>query len=300
MPAAGHVVHMPAHVYLRVGRYEDAARANIAAVEADNRYFAGVEVTPGMYPMFYAPHNLHFLWATYLLSGQRAKALGTARALTARVPLADARTTSALEGFLPTPVLTLARFGDWNQVLAEPAPPAELRYATGMWHFARGLAHTAKGDLAAARVELDSVRSLAARVPADMIIILNPAAALLELAGEVLAGEAAFRQRQSDRAIQHLRTAVRLEDALTYDEPPPWYHSARNVLGELLLDAGRPTDAEAAFREDLQFARENGWSLSGLERALRAQGKTGEAAGVARRLEAAWIHADVPARVEKD
>jgi tetratricopeptide (TPR) repeat protein len=295
MPGAGHVVHMPAHVYLRVGRYEDAARANIAAVEADAHYFAEHEVTQGIYPLFYAPHNLHFLWATYLLSGQRAKALHAARALMQRVTPPDARDNAALQGFLPAAILTLARFRDWDGVLAEPAPSPDLRYVKGMWHYARGLAHSARSDARAAQAELDSVRAIAAQVNADMIIILNPAPALLRLAAEDLAGEIALGQKRFDDAIGHLRIAVRLEDALTYDEPPPWYHSARNRLGEALLAARRPAEAEAAFREDLWFVRENGWSLSGLERALRAQRKDAEAADIARRFADAWQYADAPA-----
>ncbi len=292
MPGAGHVVHMPSHVYLRVGRYEDAARANIAAVETDGRYFAARTVPDGMYPMFYAPHNLHFLWATYLLSGQRHKALGAARALTQRVKPADARTVPSLEGFLVAEVLTHVRFGDWDAVLAMPAPPAELRFARGMWHYARGVASSARGDLTGARTALDSVRAIAGRLPADMIIILNPAPALLQLAAEVLDGRIAARQQRYDVAVARFRSAAALEDALTYDEPPAWYHSARHLLGEVLLDAGRPAEAEVAFREDLRYVRETGWSLSGLQRALQLQGRTADASAVASRLQQAWQYAD--------
>lgn len=293
MPGAGHVVHMPAHVYLRVGRYEDAARANVAAVEADNRYLAK-DVRPGFYPLFYAPHNLHFLWATYLLSGQHAKAVNASRALTDRVAIADARANASLEAFLAAAVLTHARFGDWNAVLAEPAPPDDLPYVRGTWHYARGLAFAARGDVRAAAAELGRVRTIAADVKDDVIIILNPAPALLTLAAEVLAGHIASRERRSDDAIAHFRKAVGLEDALTYDEPPPWYHPVRNMLGEALLQTGRSAEAEAAFREDLRYVRETGWSLSGLERALRAQRKTREADDVARRFKQAWRYADSP------
>jgi len=295
MPGAGHVVHMPAHVYLRVGRYEDAARANIAAVEADNRYFAERDVNPGFYPLFYAPHNLHFLWSTYLLSGQRDKALSASRALAERVALQDARANAALEGFLPAVILTRARFGQWDGVLAAPAPPDDLRYVKGMWHYARGLAFSARTDLRSARAELDHVNTIAAGVKDDLIIILNSAPALLKLAAEVLAGDIAAKATRLDDAVAHFRTAVRLEDALMYDEPPPWYHSTRTMLGEALLEAGRAAEAEAAFREDLRFVKETGWSLSGLERALRAQGKTRKAAEVARRFKDAWKYADAPA-----
>ena len=295
MPGAGHVVHMPAHVYLRVGQYEQAARANIAAVEADKRYFAAHSAAPGIYPIFYAPHNLHFLWSTYMLSGQREKALNAARALAGRVALSDARANASLEGFLTPAVLTLVRFGQWDAVLAEPAPPVELRFATGMWHYARGVAFAARKDGASAEAELAKVRAVAGEVKDDLIIILNPAPALLKLAAEALAGQIAARQGRFDDAVAHFRTAATMEDALTYDEPPPWYHSARNMLGETLLAAGRPAEAASAFREDLRYLRETGWSLSGLERALRAGGEAQEAADVARRVKAAWKYADVPA-----
>ena len=294
MPGAGHIVHMPAHVYLRVGRYEDAARANIAAVAADNHYFAQHEVT-GVYPMFYAPHNLHFLWAAYLLSGQRAKALQAARTLTERVAVKDAREIAALQAFLPAAVLTLTRFRDWDAVLAEPAPPADLRYAKAMWHYARGVALAERADMRGARVELDSVRTIGAQVKDDMIIILNPAPALLRLAAEVLAGQMAMTERRYDVAIAHFDAGVRMEDALSFDEPPAWYHSVRNLLGEALLAAGRAVEAEQAFRQDLRYVRENGWSLSGLQRALRAQGNNTAAAVAEARLRQAWKHADTPA-----
>ena len=292
MPGAGHVVHMPAHIYLRVGRYEDAARANIAAVEADNRYFAA-RTAPGIYPMFYAPHNLHFLWATYLLSGQREKAVGAARALQERVDMNDVKATPSLEAFLTPAFLTLARFGDWDGVLATPAPPADLHYATGMWQYARGLAYAARKDFRAAEGELVKVRAKSSSVKDDVVIILNPAPALLKLAAEVLAADIAARQQRFDEAIAHLKTAIPMEDALSYDEPPPWYHSVRNRLGTTLLEAGRPADAAAAFRDDLRYVRETGWSLSGLERALRAAGKTADAADAARRFKEAWKYADV-------
>lgn len=295
MPGAGHVVHMPAHVYLRVGRYADAARANIAAMAADRDYLREHTAPGGMYPMFYAPHNAHFLWSAYLLSGQKARALEAARELDRTVSLADARAVPSLEAFLTASQLAHARFGAWDAVLAAPAPEPALRYQRGMWHFARGLAHAARRDTAAAGAELDTVRAIAAGTKPDVIIILNPAPAVLELAAEVLAGRLASARGAHDAAVAHLRDAVRREDALTYDEPPPWYHSTRHVLGTTLLEAGRAAEAEAAFRDDLRLYRENGWSLAGLERALRAQGRTEEAQAVRVRLDAAWKEADVAA-----
>jgi tetratricopeptide (TPR) repeat protein len=205
----------------------------------------------------------------------------------------DARANVALQGFLPAVVLTHARFADWDAVLASPAPPADLAYVRAMWHYARGLALAARHDAGAARAELARVRTIAGEVQADVVIILNTAPALLTLAAEVLAGAVAVAEGRVDAAIVHLRQAAALEDALTYDEPPPWYHPVRHVLGHVLLAAGQPAQAEAAFRDDLRQLRETGWSLRGLERALRAQRKVREAEDAARRRQEAWKYADV-------
>jgi tetratricopeptide (TPR) repeat protein len=295
MPGAGHIVHMPAHVYLRVGRYADAARANIAAVAADHRHVEANAQPGDFYPTFYPAHNEHFLWMTYLLSGQRAKALASAGRLTRSVSPADARANASLEAFLSAAVLTHVRFGDWDRVLSEPAPPSELGYLRGMRHYARGLAYAATGNSGAAGRELDTLRALAASVPPSVIIILNPAPGVLELAASVLAGDIALRDGRTESALNHFREAVRRETALTYDEPPPWYHSTRHRLGSALLSVGEAAGAEAAFRDDLRVFPENGWSLAGLEQALRAQRKNADAAKVGARLASAWRDADVPA-----
>jgi tetratricopeptide (TPR) repeat protein len=295
MPGAGHVVHMPAHVYFRIGRYADAARANVEAVTADRTYLAKSSLPSGIYTQFYAPHNTHFLWATHLLAGQRALALDAARVLERSVSLPDARANASLEAFLTTVVLTHARFGDWETILTIAAPPNDLRYAKGIWHYARGIAYASNRDAAAAAIELDSVHAIAASVPATTIIILNPAPAVLALAGDVLAGAVALRSGSREAALQHFASAVRREDALTYDEPPPWYHSTRHMLGTVHLMLGNGRAAESTFRDDLKAYRENGWSLAGLERALRSQGKAAEANAIAARFAVAWDSADVPA-----
>lgn len=294
MPGAGHLVHMPAHVYLRVGKYENAARANIAAVEADRGYFTKHDVEPGIYPLFYHPHNIHFLWAAYMMSGQYEKALGAAQALRERVSIEMAREEVSLQAFLTPVVLTHARFGKWDAVLAEPGPDGALRYTKGMWHHARGIAQAMRGDFVAAAVELDSVRAIASAVPEDMTIILNPARTVLRVAELVLEGRIAAGTGGTDRAVALLSEAAALEDGLTYDEPPPWYQPVREVLGEVLLYAGRPAEAEAAYRDNLAWVRESGWSLAGLEHALRAQGRAEDAKAVSERLAEAWKDADVP------
>ena len=293
MPGAGHIVHMPAHVYLRVGQYERAARANIAAVEADRGYFDRHEVEPGIYPLLYHPHNIHFLWAAYMMSGQQEKSLGAARAVAERVSIAMAREEASLQAFLTPPFLTHARFGNWEAVLAEPRPGDGLDYVLGMWHHARGAAFAAIGDVSNAAAELDSLRAVLTGIPEDMIIISNSARSVLRVAELVLEGRIEAAAGDIPRATSLLREAARLEDELTYDEPPPWYQPVRQLLGDVLLAADRFGEAEAAYRDDLRWVRENGWSLAGLERALRAQGKTAEADAVAERAQEAWKHADV-------
>ena len=205
------------------------------------------------------------------------------------------RANASLEAFLTSIVLTHARFGDWDTILRVAAPPNDLRYAKGIWHYARGIAYAFNRDVAAATVELDSVRAISASVPATTIIILNPAPAVLALASDVLAGAVALRSGGREAALHHFASAVRREDALTYDEPPPWYHSTRHMLGTVHLMLGVGAAAESAFRDDLKTYRENGWSLAGLERALRSQGKNEQANAIAARLAVAWRSADVPA-----
>lgn len=292
MPGAGHIVHMPAHVYLRVGLYEDAARANIAAVEADHGYFKKRDMPEGIYPMFYHPHNLHFLWAAYLTSGQYTKALGAARALRARVDIEAAREVPSLQAFLTPEILTHARFAAWDSVLAIADYAGGLPFASAMRHYARGQAFYALGNAAAAAQELAALRAITRELPADMVIILNAAQAITGIAERVLEAAAAVNTMDYDRAIALLQEAAAMEDELTYDEPPPWHQPVRQMLGNVQLRAGRYADAVVTFRADLRWVPRNGWSLNGLATALRALGRTAEASAVEREFEAAWQHAD--------
>lgn len=219
--------------------------------------------------------------------------MGAARAVAERVSIDMARETASLQALLTPSFLTLARFGDWDRVLAEPRPADGLSYALGMWHHARGMAHAALGNLAGATAELDSVRRVAAGIPEDMVIINNSARTVLRIADLVLDARIEAGAGNIARATSLLGEAAALEDELTYDEPPPWYQSVRQLLGDVLLAAERFGEAEAAYREDLRWMRESGWSLAGLERSLRAQGKTAEADAIAKRLKEAWKYADV-------
>jgi tetratricopeptide (TPR) repeat protein len=287
MPAAGHIVHMPGHIYIRVGRYNDAIQANVHAVHADEAYIA--ERRPeGVYPAGYYPHNFHFLAFAATLAGRSADAVEAARATARHTPIEAARQSPESQLQLAYPHLTLAKFGRWDDVLGEALPPADLRVASGIAHYARGLAFAAEGQWTEAQAALDSVTRAAADVAQ------GPSDAVLDIATHALRGEIAARCGQLDAAVGHYGTAMRLEDGLGYMEPPYWHTPIRHQLGALLLQAGRAREAEALYREDLRRFPENGWSLAGLRQSLAAQRKSVEAESVGRRFATAWRQADVP------
>ncbi len=291
MPGAGHIVHMPAHVYMRVGRYDLAVEHNRHAA-AEDATFIERRHPGGAYPMIYTPHNYHFLWSALTMMGREKEAIEAARQVEAHVPLEMVRQIPPLEYFTPTLLYALARFGRWDEVLAAPRPEAGLRYTTGIWLYVRGLAFFAKGKASDARAELDSLDAIVAATPADAMANLNSVKSLLTIAQRHLAADLAARAGHTEAAVRLLREAAVMEDELTYDEPPPWYLPMRQVLGNTLLAAGRAKEAEAAFREDLKRNRDNGWSLHGLAAALAKQGKAKDAAAVADRFHAAWAEAD--------
>lgn len=286
-PGAGHLVHMPAHVYIRTGRYDEAAAANVRAIEVDRAYLERAK-PDGMYPMIYYPHNIHFLWVSAAMAGREKEAIEAARDLLRAAPMSTAIGMPMMEMFTPAVYFALVRFGRWEEVLAEPAPPAELPFTTGMWHYARGMAFANKGNAPAAREELAALHEIAGATPNDLQINLNSARLLLGIAGNVLAGEVAARRGRGREAIAAFRKAVELQDQLNYDEPPAWYFPVREALGAAQLAAGRPRDAEATFRRDLELNPENPRSLYGLSKALEKQGKKTDAAVTARRFAAAW------------
>jgi tetratricopeptide (TPR) repeat protein len=292
MPGAGHMVHMPSHIYMRVGRYADASAANIAAALADEDYITQCRAQ-GLYPMGYYPHNVHFLWAASTMEGRSGLAIESARKVASKVEDAAMKEMPMLAGFRVVPYYALTRFGRWDEMLQEPAPPDNL-YLKGTWHYARGLAFAAGGRLEDAEVELAEVRRIAAN-PALNFNLFSPntADSILAIAPEVLAGDLAARRKDFDRAVAHLERAVRLEESLVYTEPAEWHYPARQILADVLLQAGRPREAETVYWADLARNPENGWSLFGLAQALRAQKKDEEAAAVEKRFEKAWAKADV-------
>ena len=292
MPGAGHLVHMPTHIYIRLGKWDVAADRNVHAVHADEQYINERRPT-GVYPMAYYPHNYHMMWYALNMLGRSEDALKAAQGVVKNVPADVVRQAPPLEYFSPTVLFTLARFSKWDDILREAAPPKDLRYTTGVWHYTRGLAYTAQDKLDSAAVERDKLQAIAKASPADAYANLNSVPSLLAIAENHLQGEMAAKRGRTDAAVRHLEKAIAGEDELTYDEPPPWYLPIRQRLGGVLLEAGRPGEAEKAFREDLVRRPENGWSLHGLAQSLRAQTRVKEATAVEERFRNAWKGADV-------
>jgi tetratricopeptide (TPR) repeat protein len=292
MPAAGHMVHMPAHIYQRVGRYADAAKSNELAIAADEDYITQCRAQ-GLYPMGYYPHNIHFLWFAASFDGRSKLALESSRKAASKIPDEALKQIPLLAIFRVVPYYALTRFGKWDEMLREPAPPAFSPYATGIWQYGRGIAFVAKGQLPEAEQELEKIKATLKDPILDQPLFSpNTGRAVLSIAPEVLAGEIAAAKKDYNSAIAHMERAVRLEDALVYTEPAEWHYPPRQALGAILLEAGRPAEAETVYWADLKRFRNNGWSLVGLSQALRAQNKTADAALVEARLKKAWERAD--------
>ncbi|HSF67456.1 MAG TPA: hypothetical protein VLA67_08495 [Nitrospiraceae bacterium] len=291
MPGAGHLVHMPAHLYIRLGKYHEAAERNEHAAQVDEAYFV-IRTPSGDYADGYYSHNLHFLWASLMMEGRSAEATRVARELTNTITEEEARTDKWKEFYLPTPLYSMIRFGRWDEVLREPPPPKGLRLMDGIWRLGRGLAMVSTGRLPGAEGEHYALANLTKQIKRDRSQEEKIARTLLKTAERMLAGEIAAHRQRYDDSIRLLKEAVKLEDSLPYMEPPYWPLPVRQYLGAVLLMADRPADAETEYRADLSRNPENGWALIGLTQSLRAQQKDDEAAEVEDRFKKAWAHAD--------
>ncbi|MGH9906267.1 MAG: tetratricopeptide repeat protein [Pyrinomonadaceae bacterium] len=293
MPAAGHMVHMPAHIYQRVGRYADAARSTELAIVADEDYISQCQAQ-GLYPMGYYPHNIHFLWFATTYDGRSKLAIESARKSASKVTDDVLKQVPLLAIFRIVPYYALTRFGKWDEMLREPEPPAFSPYSRGIWHYSRGVALVHKDQLDAADQELAKLKEVLKDKLLDQPLFSpNTGRSVLSVAPEVLAGMIAAARKNYDGAILHLEKAVRLEDALVYTEPSEWHFPPRHALGAVLLEANRPAEAETVYWADLRRNRNNGWALFGLSQALRAQGKDAEASLVDARFRKSWERADV-------
>lgn len=292
VPAAGHLVHMPSHAYIRVGRYDDAAEANRVAIAADLAIVARTG-REGFYELYRA-HNYHFLVYACMFLGRAEEAIANARATVRELPPEVVKAMPLfLDGFMAVPTHALVRFGRWEEVLREPEPAEWLPVTRAFWHYGRGVAAAALDRLDDAKAEQVAFAAALAAVPEAAMMGNNPARTVLGVGEAMLAGELAFRAGDHAAAFQALEQAVVRDDALRYDEPWGWMMPARHALGALLLEAGRVAAAEAVYRKDLERHTDNGWALRGLEECLRLRGSTTEADAVQARFERAWRHADI-------
>ncbi len=290
VPGSGHLVHMPAHIYARVGRWADASDSNAAAIRADRAYFA-VAPSPEFYSLYYV-HNIHFLAWSAMMEGRFETALNAARELERDIPESFLKEwTFIADGFMPVTYHVMLRFGKWDMILAEPEPPEYRLVSRAAWRYARGVALAAKGEIAKSRAELEAFEAAAAKIPDDWAVGNNTAADVMNVARHMLKGELAFREERYDDAFSLLRSGIALEDELKYDEPPGWMQPVRHALGALLMSQGRAAEAEQVYRDDLERYPNNGWALLGLRQSLEAQNKTDEK--LSDQLATAWKRADV-------
>ncbi|MRI00354.1 hypothetical protein GH721_07360 [Kriegella sp. EG-1] len=294
MPGAGHIVHMPSHIYIRVGRYLDAVKVNQTAILADEDYISQC-FAQGLYPLAYYPHNIHFLWSSASLLGDSKIAIDAAKKTAEKVPTGELVTLPFLQDFASTPLLAYTRFGKWNEILTIPAPKSELKHLNLIRHYARGIAFVRKGNIEQAQEELDAIKSLQEDPELkDIIATANNASIhAANIAYEVVAGELAALKGETKKAIKHLENAVEFEDGLNYTEPAAWHIPTRQNLGAILLKAKKYEQAEKVYNADLKILRQNGWSLTGLQKALEGQGKIEEAKKIKLEFNKAWKHADV-------
>lgn len=292
VPGSGHLVHMPSHIFIRTGRYSDAAASNERAIAADEAYFA-VAPPPDFYSLYFL-HNVHFLAYASMMEGQYATALAAARKIEREIPEEFLRKNVGFaDGFMPTTLHVMVRFGKWDDILGEPEPPEWRLLSRAEWHYARAVALANLRRIDEARRELARFESVAGEIGDGWYMGNNPATSVIGIARNMAAGEIAFKSGERERAFALLREAVAMEDLLVYDEPPGWMQPVRHALGALLLADGRASEAEEVYRKDLERHANNGWALIGLQQALAAQGRTAEADAIRPALEAAWARADV-------
>jgi len=294
---AGHLIHMPAHVQAHRGDFAACAESNSKAIEADEAYVTASGVI-GVYPLMYLGHNYQFLAYCEQMAGRRAATLKTAEDLTRHLaehaPEIPSMVVLVIDYVGMLPALLAVRFGEWDRALAVDEPPAGARIATAFWHYARGVADLGKQLLGAAKDEREALAALLPSIPPDAYFgVNNSGAGMAALALDELDARIAIAEGRFGQAIRLLETAIAKQDALAYDDPPPWYHPVRETLGAVLLTMGRSAAAESAFREDLKRNPGNGRSLWGLWQALVDQGKSGEADKAKAAFDKAWAKADI-------
>jgi len=292
-PGLAHNVHMPSHIDIRIGRWQEAIEANLKAVDAVKRVRTVVGPPQG-FILVYNAHNEHMLAYAAMMTGQSALSISHIRTLVDDLPEDFLKEYSpGIDGFVAMPYEVLLRFGRWDDVLAAPDHPDYLPFTRAFRHAARAISFAAKGDVKSAREEQTAFLAGAKLVPVDGTFGNNPTLAVVAIAAHMVEGEILYRDHKTDAGLAELREAVKLEDALRYDEPPPWILPARHSLGATLMAARRYPEAEEVYRADLKRLPENGWSLYGLAESLAIQGKDEESAEMRIRFARIWTKADI-------
>lgn len=292
MPAAGHMVHMPAHIMQRIGRYEDAAEANRRGAAADESYASRTRPLD-YYPVMYTAHNYQFLACSAAMEGRKAEAIAATDGSRKAVSDAMLFAMPGSDWYVAESYTARVRFGLWDELLAMQAPNPKLVGLTGGFLYGRAVALAAKGRLDEARTTLGELQALASQTPADVPAGMNSVRDVLGVAIPIIQARIAVAERRFDAALASLRQAVAAEDRLAYNEPKDWFFPVRHLLGAQLMQAGKSHEAEIVYRDDLLRNPANGWALYGLSAALKAEGKTAEAGEAARQFESAWSHADI-------
>lgn len=296
VPGAGHLVHMPSHIYIRTGKYQEGVEVNEKAILVDNEYITQCR-QQGIYPVAYVPHNRHFLWAMATMQGNSKKAIMAAEHMANHIDqnLMREEGFGTLQHYWVTPIYAYVRFGKWEKILEIPKPDSDLKYPLAIWHYARGVAFTSFGNTKEAKKELKALQEISSDVNLKKITVweINDAYSVLQIATLALEGEVEGKERNYSRAITILEKAAAMEDRLNYNEPSDWHYPIRQSLGAILLESGDFAGAERIYLEDLETFPENGWSLYGLQKALEGQDKRIEAENVKLRFERAWQWADI-------
>jgi len=287
---------MPAHIYIRTGKYHEGSLANIRAVQSDEEYITQCN-QQGFYPLSYYPHNYHFLWATATLEGDSKTAIDAAIKTSQKPPdsLLSVCGYQALQHFAVIPLYAYVTFGKWDEILNYPEPQDIRPYMQSIWRYARTIAFIGKDMLTDAEKEIEIIEQKRSDKSIQDLSIwgINSAGTLIDIAYEVASGELAAKKKNYKLAIKHLENAVEIENTLRYDEPPTWFYPCKQNLGAVLIEAGKYEEAENIYRENLSEFPDNGWGLFGLKQALLRQNKTVEAAEVEKRFNEAWKYSDL-------
>lgn len=292
VPGSGHLVHMPSHIFIRTGMYADAVTSNERAIVADEAYLKNAP-PPEFYNVYFL-HNVHFLAYAAMMEGRYQVAIDASRKIEKQIPKAFLQAYAPVaDGFMPTALHVLIRFGKWDEILAEPEPEAGRLLSRAERHFARSVAFSALGKTAEAKAEIEQMDAVASQFTDEWRMGNNPAADVIAIARKMALGELAFREGRFEEAFTQLQEAVDLEEALKYDEPPGWMQPVRHAQGALLMAKQRYAEAEKVYRADLVRHPNNAWSLLGLQQSLGRQGKEEAADALNDQVEKAWSRADI-------